>query len=152
MNHEDDIERFEEERELELYREYRDVLPMFSFVIETERRFYLANEVKLHERPDGWLEVVALPRAQILHAPPVGLAPGVSVPTAHAGSLLAARSLALRARGLDATSSSLGSCGWAPTVAIRGVLPQTHTGSSGGQVQPRRSRARKRLTMRSSSE
>lgn len=57
MNHEDDIERFEEERELELYREYRDVLPMFSYVIETERRFYLANEVKLNERPDGWLEV-----------------------------------------------------------------------------------------------
>ena len=27
---EDDIERFEEERELELYREYRDVLPMFT--------------------------------------------------------------------------------------------------------------------------
>ena len=25
----EDIERFEEERELELYREYRDVLPMF---------------------------------------------------------------------------------------------------------------------------
>jgi Protein of unknown function (DUF2469) len=39
----DDIERFEEERELELYREYRDVLPMFSYVVETERRFYLAN-------------------------------------------------------------------------------------------------------------
>ena len=39
----DDIERFEEERELELYREYRDVLPMFAYVIETERRFYLAN-------------------------------------------------------------------------------------------------------------
>ena len=33
----DDIERFEEERELELYREYRDVLPMFTYVIETER-------------------------------------------------------------------------------------------------------------------
>src|SRR5437763_1392390 len=29
-----DIERFEEERELELYREYRDVLPMFAYVIE----------------------------------------------------------------------------------------------------------------------
>ena len=41
----DDIERFEEERELELYREYRDVLPMFTYVIETERRFYLANKV-----------------------------------------------------------------------------------------------------------
>jgi hypothetical protein len=57
MNHDDDIERFEEERELELYREYRDVLPMFSYVVETERRFYLANEVKIHERPDGWLGV-----------------------------------------------------------------------------------------------
>jgi hypothetical protein len=57
MNHEDDIERFEEERELELYREYRDVLPMFSFVVETERRFYLANEVKIHERAGGWVEV-----------------------------------------------------------------------------------------------
>jgi len=43
----DDIERFEEERELELYREYRDVLPMFKYVVETERRFYLANDVKL---------------------------------------------------------------------------------------------------------
>ena len=40
-----DIERFEEEREMELYREYRDVLPMFQFVVETERRFYLANDV-----------------------------------------------------------------------------------------------------------
>lgn len=57
MNHEDDIERFEEERELELYREYRDVLPMFTYVVETERRFYLANEVQIHEQPDGWLEV-----------------------------------------------------------------------------------------------
>ncbi|HEX7464925.1 MAG TPA: DUF2469 family protein, partial [Actinomycetota bacterium] len=50
---EDDIERFEEERELELYREYRDVVPMFSFVVETERRFYLANHVDLRQREDG---------------------------------------------------------------------------------------------------
>jgi len=54
---EDDIERFEEERELELYREYRDVLPMFSFVIETERRFYLANKVELERSEDGWVRV-----------------------------------------------------------------------------------------------
>ncbi len=54
---EDDIERFEEERELELYREYRDVVPMFSFVVETERRFYLANHVDLRQREDGWVEV-----------------------------------------------------------------------------------------------
>jgi hypothetical protein len=54
---EDDIERFEEERELELYREYRDVLPMFSFVIETERRFYLANGVQISPGDDGWVQV-----------------------------------------------------------------------------------------------
>jgi hypothetical protein len=54
---EDDIERFEEERELELYREYRDVLPMFSFVVETERRFYLANQVEIVHVDDGWVQV-----------------------------------------------------------------------------------------------
>ena len=54
---EDDIERFEEEREMELYREYRDVLPMFSFVIETERRFYLANKVDMAPLDDGWVRV-----------------------------------------------------------------------------------------------
>ena len=53
----DDIERFEEERELELYREYRDVLPMFAFVIETERRFYLANKVEVTNEDDGWVRV-----------------------------------------------------------------------------------------------
>ena len=58
MNHEeDDIERFEEERELELYREYRDVLPMFAYVIETERRFYLANQVEIEHLADGWVRV-----------------------------------------------------------------------------------------------
>jgi hypothetical protein len=54
---EDDIERFEEERELELYREYRDVLPMFTYVIETERRFYLANKVAVSSTADGWVQV-----------------------------------------------------------------------------------------------
>ena len=54
---EDDIERFEEERELELYREYRDVLPMFTYVIETERRFYLANKVDLERLEGGWVAV-----------------------------------------------------------------------------------------------
>ena len=58
MTSDDDIERFEEERELELYREYRDVLPMFAYVIETERRFYLANRVDLQRTDDGWVQVV----------------------------------------------------------------------------------------------
>lgn len=57
MNHDDDIERFEDERELEVYREYRDVVPMFSYAVETERRFYLANGVEVDSREDGWVEV-----------------------------------------------------------------------------------------------
>jgi len=59
VNHEeDDIERFEEERELELYREYRDIVGMFAYVVETERRFYLANSVEVNQREDGWVEVI----------------------------------------------------------------------------------------------
>jgi len=57
MSDPEDIERFEEERELELYREYRDVLPMFAYVVETERRFYLANQVQLTPTDDGWVQV-----------------------------------------------------------------------------------------------
>ena len=49
----EDLERYETEIELQLYREYRDVLPMFSYVVETERRFYLANAVNVEARHDG---------------------------------------------------------------------------------------------------
>src|ERR687898_25058 len=56
----EDIERYEAEIELQLYREYRDVLPMFRFVVETERRFYLANNVEVTPNTDGglWFEVL----------------------------------------------------------------------------------------------
>ncbi|MGD1012185.1 MAG: DUF2469 family protein [Acidimicrobiales bacterium] len=47
MSAEEDLDQFEAEVELELYREYRAVFPMFKYVVETERRFYLANEVKV---------------------------------------------------------------------------------------------------------
>jgi hypothetical protein len=43
----EDLERYETEIELQLYQEYKAVLPMFRYVVETERRFYLANEVKM---------------------------------------------------------------------------------------------------------
>ena len=49
----EDLERYETEIELQLYKEYRDVLPMFSYVVETERRFYLTNSVKLDARTDN---------------------------------------------------------------------------------------------------
>jgi hypothetical protein len=48
----EDLERYETEIELQLYKEYRDVLPMFSYVVETERRFYLTNQVKLDVRTE----------------------------------------------------------------------------------------------------
>jgi hypothetical protein len=47
MSAEEDLDQFEAEIELALYQEYRAVLPMFKFVVETERRFYLANDVKV---------------------------------------------------------------------------------------------------------
>ncbi len=50
---EEDLERYETESELAIYREYRDVLPLFRYVVETERRFYLANHVDLHRRSEG---------------------------------------------------------------------------------------------------
>jgi hypothetical protein len=46
----EDLEKYETEMELQLYREYRDVVGLFSYVIETERRFYLANDYQLEVR------------------------------------------------------------------------------------------------------
>ena len=48
----EDLEKYETEMELQLYKEYRDVLPMFRYVVETERRFYLCNEVDLKLKGD----------------------------------------------------------------------------------------------------
>ncbi|HET9657873.1 MAG TPA: DUF2469 domain-containing protein [Kineosporiaceae bacterium] len=46
----EDLENYETEMELQLYREYRDVVGLFAYVVETERRFYLANQVDLQVR------------------------------------------------------------------------------------------------------
>ena len=46
----EDLEKYETEMELQLYREYRDVVGQFDYVVETERRFYLANEVEVEAR------------------------------------------------------------------------------------------------------
>lgn len=42
----EDLDNYETNAELALYREYRDVIKLFTYVVETERRFYLANEVE----------------------------------------------------------------------------------------------------------
>ena len=57
----EDLERYETDMELQLYREYRDVVRQFEYVVETERRFYLANGVEVTPRSDAgevWFEVV----------------------------------------------------------------------------------------------
>ncbi len=49
----DDLENFEAERELQLAQEYQDVAGMFRYAVETERRFYLANNVEMNVQSDG---------------------------------------------------------------------------------------------------
>ncbi|HEY2333053.1 MAG TPA: DUF2469 domain-containing protein [Acidimicrobiales bacterium] len=56
----EDVERYEADIELQLYREYKDVSPMFAYAVETERRFYLCNGVEQVVHDDGgrsWVEL-----------------------------------------------------------------------------------------------
>lgn len=56
----DDLERYESDMELQLYREYRDVVEIFKYVVETDRRFYLCNAVDVKVRSetgDAYFEV-----------------------------------------------------------------------------------------------
>ena len=54
----DDLENFEAERELKLAQEYQDVAGMFRYAVETERRFYLANDVKVTMSGDAARPVI----------------------------------------------------------------------------------------------
>jgi hypothetical protein len=49
----EDFDDYDREAELALYREYRDIVSQFRYVVETERRFYLANEVTREVRERG---------------------------------------------------------------------------------------------------
>jgi Protein of unknown function (DUF2469) len=56
----EDIERFGDDLEMQLWQEYRAVSSMFAYAVETERRFYLANQVKVKEHETTavpWFEV-----------------------------------------------------------------------------------------------
>jgi hypothetical protein len=55
----DDLDAYETDLELSLYREYRDVVRMFRYVVETERRFYLCNNVEVtpHDGKDLYFEL-----------------------------------------------------------------------------------------------
>ena len=49
----EDLEKYETEMELTLYREYRDVVAIFKYVVETDRRFYLCNQVDVKARTEA---------------------------------------------------------------------------------------------------
>lgn len=57
----EDLERYESELELQLFREYKDVVKTYTHIVETERRFYLANGVHVEPRSDPsgrtWFEL-----------------------------------------------------------------------------------------------
>ncbi len=56
----EDLEKYEAEMELAMYREYRDVVGIFKYVVETDRRFYLCNAVDVKVRAesgDAYFEV-----------------------------------------------------------------------------------------------
>ena len=69
----EDLEKYETEMELQLYREYRDVVGLFTHVVETERRFYLTNQVELNVRTGrrrGLLRGDHAGRLGVGHVPP----------------------------------------------------------------------------------
>ena len=49
----EDFDDYDREAELALYREYRYIVSQFRYVVETERRFYLANDVTREVRERG---------------------------------------------------------------------------------------------------
>ncbi|MDR2538940.1 MAG: DUF2469 domain-containing protein [Bifidobacteriaceae bacterium] len=56
----DTPEAFANQLELQLYREYQQVVGSFKYVVETDRRFYLANHADLkvcNERADVYYEL-----------------------------------------------------------------------------------------------
>ena len=57
----DELAQYAADQELNLYKEYRDVIGLFQYIVETDRRFYLANSVDLvthHETGDTYFELL----------------------------------------------------------------------------------------------
>ena len=75
----EDLENYEADRELQLAQEYQDVAGMFRYAVETERRFYLANDVQRRTSVgDGtrpMVEVELPRRLGVGHVPPQPVRP-----------------------------------------------------------------------------
>src|SRR5690625_1079357 len=57
----DELAQYAANQELNLYKEYRDVIGLFQYIVETDRRFYLANSVNVvthHETGDTYFELL----------------------------------------------------------------------------------------------
>ena len=50
---EEELDDYEATLELALVQEYKAVVAMFDYAVETDRRFYLANEVAVEVRSQG---------------------------------------------------------------------------------------------------
>lgn len=49
----EELENYETESQMALYNEYKEVSDLFSYVVETDRRFYLANKVEVTAQSAG---------------------------------------------------------------------------------------------------
>ncbi|CAB4344444.1 MAG: DUF2469 family protein [Actinobacteria bacterium] len=58
----EELEHYESQLELDLYREYRDIVHVFKYMVHTERRLYLANivdvQIKANDAGDVYFDVV----------------------------------------------------------------------------------------------
>jgi len=50
---EEELDDYEATLELALVQEYKAVLSMFAYAVETDRRFYLANEIQVAVKAEG---------------------------------------------------------------------------------------------------
>lgn len=49
----EELENYETESQMALYNEYKEVSDLFSYIVETDRRFYLANKVEVTPKTAG---------------------------------------------------------------------------------------------------
>ncbi|WP_068170142.1 DUF2469 family protein [Rothia sp. ND6WE1A] len=49
----EDLENFESDAQMALYEEYKNVFGLFTYVVETDKRFYLCNSVDVQPRADN---------------------------------------------------------------------------------------------------
>ena len=56
----EDLERYEATIELQLVQEYKYVIGLFTHIVETERRFYLTNEVDVQVHAESTPPMIEL--------------------------------------------------------------------------------------------